>query len=188
MAETGGVPPYSTPSGLGLRRPIFSLAHQIAGRALIFFSRYAICDEKSVIIIDEPEMNAHPEAQLKLIELLAILANSGVKVIITTHSPYIVDHLNNLMTAARLPEEAKAKMATEFKLKDKKAFISSNDVSSYLFSESGEVQDIKNEEKGLIKLGTFWGYDRYMINLCHRTSLCTCACRPGCIGGVEACS
>ncbi len=38
-------------------------------------------------------------------------------------------------------------------------------MSSYLFPEKKKVQDIKNEEKGLIKLGTFGDTTEYMINL-----------------------
>lgn len=49
------------------------------------------------LIIDEPELNLHPDNQRKLARLLAILVNSGVKVILSTHSDYFVKEINNLI-------------------------------------------------------------------------------------------
>lgn len=104
-----------------------------------------------LLVIDEPEMNLHPEAQARIIELLSIMVNSGIRVIITTHSPYIVDHLVNIMKAAELvsaEEEAK-----KFYLKTPEAFISKEKVSVYLF-EDGTAKNVLSED-GMIDWGTF---------------------------------
>ena len=53
--------------------------------------------EKDYLIIDEPELNLHPENQVKIAKLLVRLVNSGVKVIISTHSDYITKEFNNLL-------------------------------------------------------------------------------------------
>ena len=42
-------------------------------------------------------MNLHPENQRKLARLLAMLVNAGIKVLITTHSDYIIREFNMLM-------------------------------------------------------------------------------------------
>jgi predicted ATPase len=104
-----------------------------------------------LLVIDEPEMNLHPEAQAKIIELLAILVNSGIRIIVTTHSPYIVDHLVNIMEGAKKerPDEA----AEKFYLKTSEAFISKDKVSVYLF-EDGTAKNVLSEE-GMIDWGTF---------------------------------
>jgi hypothetical protein len=104
-----------------------------------------------LLVIDEPEMNLHPEAQARIIELLSIMVNSGIRVIITTHSPYIVDHLVNIMKAAELerPEEA----AEKFYLKTSEAFISREKVSVYVF-EDGTAKNVLSED-GMIDWGTF---------------------------------
>lgn len=52
----------------------------------------------SILFIDEPELNIHPENQIKLARLFAKLVNIGIKVFITTHSEYIVKEFNNLIT------------------------------------------------------------------------------------------
>ena len=114
---------------------------------LKFFSK-----ENDLIIIDEPEINLHPRSQIQFIEILTMLVNAGINVIITTHSPYFVDHLVNLMKAKENPKPDKIKDL--FCLKSKDAFIDKKDVSVYLF-ENNSVRDILDKEDGLIDWGTF---------------------------------
>lgn len=49
------------------------------------------------IIIDEPELNLHPDNQRKIARFFGRLINEGFKVLISTHSDYIVRELNNLI-------------------------------------------------------------------------------------------
>lgn len=49
------------------------------------------------LLIDEPELNLHPQAQRTMARLLAQLVQKGIKVLITTHSEIIIRELNNLM-------------------------------------------------------------------------------------------
>ena len=51
--------------------------------------------EINILIIDEPELNLHPQKQLKLIELFELLVSSQVKLFITTHSDYVVRKMYN---------------------------------------------------------------------------------------------
>lgn len=53
-------------------------------------------EEGDLIIIDEPELNLHPENQRKLARLFAKLINCGLKILITTHSDYIIKELSIL--------------------------------------------------------------------------------------------
>ena len=48
-------------------------------------------------MIDEPELNLHPDNQRKMARLVAMLVNSGIKVFITTHSEYNVREFNTLI-------------------------------------------------------------------------------------------
>ena len=48
-------------------------------------------------MVDEPELNLHPENQCRLARLFARLVNLGIKVFVTTHSDYIVKELNTLI-------------------------------------------------------------------------------------------
>lgn len=68
-------------------------------RALLDLAGYLKSMAKigDLLIIDEPEMNLHPENQRRLARLLAALVNSGLNVFITTHSDYIVKEFNLLL-------------------------------------------------------------------------------------------
>lgn len=50
-----------------------------------------------VLIIDEPELNLHPKNQILLARIFARMVNSGVRLIINTHSDYILRELNSLI-------------------------------------------------------------------------------------------
>ena len=50
-----------------------------------------------LLMIDEPELNIHPKNQRKIARLLASLVNAGLRIVISTHSDYIVRELNNLL-------------------------------------------------------------------------------------------
>ncbi|WP_409370294.1 AAA family ATPase [Lysinibacillus sp. 38-6] len=52
-----------------------------------------IINERSLIIIDEPEIHLHPKWQVKYCELIVKLASKGVKILITSHSPYTIQAL-----------------------------------------------------------------------------------------------
>lgn len=53
--------------------------------------------KNDLLIIDEPELNLHPENQRKVARLFARLVNCGIKVFITTHSDYIIKEINTLI-------------------------------------------------------------------------------------------
>ena len=61
-----------------------------------FFLRHQIQPHQT-IVMDEPELNLHPENQRKLARLFAMLINIGIKVMITTHSDYIIKEFNTLL-------------------------------------------------------------------------------------------
>jgi energy-coupling factor transporter ATP-binding protein EcfA2 len=108
---------------------------------LVFHLRY-FAQPNELLIIDEPEMNLHPKAQVQVLEFLAMLANAGLNVLITTHSPYITDHLLNLTKAKQHPEPEA--IVSRFFLQDQQAFISDKDVSFYLIDQ-GKIIDATDE-------------------------------------------
>lgn len=55
-----------------------------------------------IIFIEEPEAHLHPGAQVKLIEMLSNLSKRGVKLVITSHSNYIFNKLNNMVLSGHV--------------------------------------------------------------------------------------
>lgn len=57
-----------------------------------------------VLIIEEPESHLHPKMQVELTRHLAAAVKAGVRIIITTHSEWILDELANLIYVSDLPK------------------------------------------------------------------------------------
>jgi AAA domain, putative AbiEii toxin, Type IV TA system len=134
-----------------------SLSRSVAG-----LSNYlrTFASPGDVLLIDELEMNAHPEAQLALVELMAVMVSYGIRIVFTTHSPYVIDHLNNLLEAGRAPEDRREKLAEEFRLRTSRAFLPADKVSVYAFEEMPDGSEVKvtnaiDPKSGLITKSTF---------------------------------
>lgn len=73
-----------------------------------------IAQKGDLLMIDEPELNLHPENQRLLMRLFAQMINAGIKIYITTHSDYIVKELNNLTQIAALPSKQKVELLKKY--------------------------------------------------------------------------
>jgi len=61
-----------------------------------FYLRH-VAQPGDLLMVDEPELNLHPENQRRVARLFAHLLRAGLKVFITTHSDYIIKELNTLI-------------------------------------------------------------------------------------------
>ncbi len=100
-----------------------------------------------LLIIDEPEMNLHPEGQAKLLEILTILVNNGIYILLTTHSPYLMSHLNNLVISKKDLLKSKAKAKNLF-LGSQQSFIDRENVSAYEM-KNFKLLSLKDEDYGI---------------------------------------
>ena len=62
------------------------------------------------IILEEPEAHMHPAMQVKLAEALAKMVATGIRVVITAHSDWIVSALANICRMAELPKAERSDM------------------------------------------------------------------------------
>jgi hypothetical protein len=105
-----------------------------------------LAEPNDLIIIDEPESNLHPEAQKRIVEIIAEMVNRGLWVIITTHSPFIIDYLNTLMKAykvARISDEARELVLDV--IKNEKVLLNPEKVGVYLFTKKGTIENVKRD-------------------------------------------
>ena len=58
-------------------------------------------DVGETIIIEEPESHLHPKMQIRLMEIIAAIVNAGIKVVVTTHSEWIISCLDNIVLRSR---------------------------------------------------------------------------------------
>jgi predicted ATPase len=52
-----------------------------------------VLNNRTVLIIDEPEVHLHPEWQLKYAHIMVKLVKYGIPVVISSHSPYMIQAL-----------------------------------------------------------------------------------------------
>ncbi len=57
---------------------------------------------KYLVFIEEPEAHLHPEIQVRLMEIFAKLINNNIKMILTTHSNYMFNKINNLIIDGKI--------------------------------------------------------------------------------------
>lgn len=70
-----------------------------------------IAVDKSIMIVENPEAHLHPSAQSKIGRFLAMVANSGVRVIVETHSDHV---LNGIQISAAKNEIVADKITINF--------------------------------------------------------------------------
>lgn len=63
-----------------------------------------ILNQNSILIIDEPENHLHPKWQLKYAKVLVTLAKNGVKILIASHSPYMIEAIKRYSDLENLEE------------------------------------------------------------------------------------
>lgn len=59
-------------------------------------------NNKGILFIEEPEAHLHPNNQLKLMEVFAELAQAGITIVMSSHSNYVFNKLNNLVLSGKL--------------------------------------------------------------------------------------
>jgi len=59
--------------------------------------KVAFANAQSILFIEEPEAHLHPETQVQLMAIFAKLVKANVKIVITSHSDYMFNKMNNLI-------------------------------------------------------------------------------------------
>ena len=78
-----------------------------------FYLRH-VARKTHLVMIDEPESHLDTANQIRLARLLAQFVNAGVRVLITTHSDYLIKEFNNLVMLSQ-PFAEKEEVASKLK-------------------------------------------------------------------------
>jgi predicted ATPase len=55
-----------------------------------------------LLVLEEPEAHLHPALQRRMARVIARAVNAGVRIILTTHSDYFINQINNLIRVSSL--------------------------------------------------------------------------------------
>lgn len=88
---------YYIPKGKRLKLTMDASSSSVRSLLDIGFYLSHVAQHGDLLIIDEPELDLHPENQRRMAKLFARLVNVGIKVFVTTHSDYIIKELNTLI-------------------------------------------------------------------------------------------
>lgn len=113
-----------------------------------------VASNNNLLMIDEPEINLHPDAQRHMARLIVFLVNKGIKVALSTHSDYFIREINSLiMLNNDFPE--KKKILNDFKY-DNRDKLSIENVGAYCFEE-GKAVEMPIDNINGIQVDTFDG-------------------------------
>lgn len=140
VADTGEVQfsPHKSKKNFGVHLTA-SVVKSLA--SIVFYLRH-IAQPNDLFIIDEPELNLHPDNQRKVARVIAQMANAGIKVMLSTHSDYIIRELNNLiMLGTKDNEKTVNKLIKKYGYK-KEQVLSPEKVGVYLFTDKVEALEV----------------------------------------------
>lgn len=126
--------------------PLHRASSSARGLSDIYFFLRHVANRNHLLIIDEPESHLDTANQVQFARLLARLVKAGVRVLITTHSDYLLKEINNLIM---LSKQFKSKNRILKKLKyEKDDFLHPQSVRAYV-AENGSLTPCKIDQFGI---------------------------------------
>lgn len=106
---------------------------------------------KPIVFIEEPEAHLHPKNQIKLINLFAHLHKFDIKIIISSHSNYIFNKLNNLLLKGDVSPEIYSAILLHSEGKGSvSSFMAIDELGVDDVNFLDVAQDLYNEREALI--------------------------------------
>jgi hypothetical protein len=99
---------------------------------------------KALVIIEEPEAHLFPDAQKEIVEFIAFVFNDiQCDFLVTTHSPYVLASMNNLLYAQELAQKGLGEKVEKVIPRDR--WLSQREVGG-CFVGRGSVEALKSSE------------------------------------------
>ena len=93
------------PDGWKRDLPLMSASSMVSELAPVILYLRHVVESGDLLIIEEPESHLHPTMQVAFIRQLAAAVQAGIRIIITTHSEWVLEELANLVRLSDLPTE-----------------------------------------------------------------------------------
>ena len=148
-SETIGYPHFTyQPKGWKNALPLMNASSMVSELAPVVLYLRHVVHPGETLIIEEPESHLHPAMQVEFTRQLAALVKAGVRVIVTTHSEWLLEELANIVRRSELPSSRRKETPRgEFALH-------SDQVGAWLFEpkrrpKGSIVKEIRLDDSGL---------------------------------------
>ncbi len=142
------------PNGWGedSRLPLMNASSMISELAPVVLYLRHIVGSGDVLIIEEPESHLHPAMQVEFTRQIAKLVQSGIRVMVTTHSEWLLEELANIVKRSEIPGKGRRGASSGA------PSLSPEDVGVWLFERrnrprGSKVTEIRLGESGLYPSG-----------------------------------
>ena len=120
------------PNGWERDLPLMNASSMVSELAPVVLYLRHVVQPGDLLIIEEPESHLHPARQVKFIRQLATAVQSGVRILITTHSEWVLEELANLVRLSELPEDRRGG------IEDADVALSPDQVGAWFFEPNSE--------------------------------------------------
>ena len=120
------------PDGWKQDLPLMSASSMVSELAPVVLYLRHVVQPGDLLIIEEPESHLHPAMQVEFTRQLAAAVQSGVRILITTHSEWVLEELANLVRLSELPKERRTG------IDDEDVVLSPDQVGAWFFEPNSE--------------------------------------------------
>ena len=140
---------------------------------LVLYLRHVV-GRGEVLIVEEPESHLHPAMQVEVIGWVARMVRAGVRVILTTHSEWVLDALANTVAASGVADAGGG-------TRDLVPALGPEEVGVWRFSPRPAPRGVVIEEIALDEDGMYpSGFDEVAVGIHNRwAELKSCGGAPG---------
>ena len=125
------------------RLPLMSASSMVSELAPVVLYLRHLVRRDNLLIIEEPESHLHPAMQVEFTRQLAAVVQSGIRVIVTTHSEWLLEELANIVRRSEIAEDGAPSLRPD-------------QVGAWLFEDRRKgsvVSEIDLDESGLYPSG-----------------------------------
>ena len=158
------------PEGWKTQLPLMRASSMVSELAPIVLYLRHVVRRGDVLVIEEPESHLHPAMQVEVIRRLAEIVRAGIRVIVTTHSEWVLDELANIVQGSQVERSDQ---------EHSNAVLYPDEVGAWLFhrqaaSEGVVVEELKTDDEGLYPSG----FDEVAVALHNRWANIVSRIRP----------
>jgi len=136
-----GYPAYSYhPEGWATALPLMRASSMVSELAPVVLYLRHLVQPGDLLIIEEPEAHLHPGMQAAFTRELSRLVAAGVRIVMTTHSEWVLEELGNLVRLSSVPDQHRHGLAGA------DCVLRPDQVGAWLFTRAGDSEGVEVKE------------------------------------------